>query len=343
MINNELLSFIKERLSQGETKEQVTEMLVANGGWDHKDAEEAFDAIEIGGRSLPSVLNALEKEVEEEKTQQTESPVVSETPVSAIPAIDAEKIQFADPASAPILTTTNISPTPVSFATLPVIPPITTNPSFEVPLSTPSSMEIPKIETQDVSEITLVSDLPTAVATEVIIPEVATPPVAPVITSIAPSPLGEEIKIDQTLQSLRTRFMQGKVSPPSVSPDPSLVVGTPQTTPFVPSIKGLSPHTQSGMIPAEKPIGVSFTPAIQTAKLVQHGVQPISVLPKVQKLGIVSNQRPSSNQTSPTKSPGRKLLGFFMLMTGMVLGAIAMHAYLNGYMNFLTEWITTLI
>ena len=61
MINNELLAFIKERLGQGSSKEQITDMLVTHGGWDKKDVEEAFDTLEIAGKSMKSAMDAIQK------------------------------------------------------------------------------------------------------------------------------------------------------------------------------------------------------------------------------------------------------------------------------------------
>ena len=351
MINNELLSFIKEQLAQGETKEQVTEMLVANGGWDHKDVDEAFDAIEMSGSSLPSLLNAIEKETEAQKAPAAqvaaqkeeikEPAVVPETPAPAMsPAspIDAEKIQFAEPTAAPILTTAAMPPTPIPFVA-PAPAPIqfvSTTPASEIIPTTPPPMEIPKTTPQDVPEMTIVANPSISVAEPMVSPQVNIKPVA-----VASAPV-EDVKIDQTLQDLRTRFMQGKVASPSA---PAATITFPKTTPFVPGGKGLSPHTQSGMIPTEKPASIPATPVIQTIKIAPRGAQPVSVLSPSRGPGILSSQQrlPATAQPSQIKAPGRKLLGFFMLMTGMVLGAVIMHAYLNGYINVLITWMKTLI
>ncbi|TRZ53689.1 hypothetical protein D4R99_00425 [bacterium] len=350
MINNELLSFIKEQLAHGETKEQVTEMLVANGGWDHKDVDEAFDAIDMSGSSLPSLLNAIEKETEAQKAPVTQAATqkeeikeptfVPETPVPAVsPAspIDAEKIQFAEPTATPILTTAAMPPTPIPFVA-PAPAPIqfvSTAPASEITSATPPPMEIPNATPQEVPEMTIVANPRISVAEPIASPQVNIKPAV-----VAPAPV-EDIKIDQTLQDLRTRFMQGKVASPSA---PATTITFPKTTPFVPEGKGLSPHTQSGMIPTERPASIPATPVIQTIKITPRGAQPVSVLSPSRGLGVLSSQqRLPASQPPQIKAPGRKLLGFFTLMTGMVLGAVIMHAYLNGYINMLITWIKTLI
>lgn len=60
MINNEILSFIKDQLAHGATKDKVKDMLIAEGGWDDKDVEEAFETINFSGTSYPSVLRNAE-------------------------------------------------------------------------------------------------------------------------------------------------------------------------------------------------------------------------------------------------------------------------------------------
>ncbi len=56
MINNEILSFIKEQAAKGSTKEQLKDILITQGGWDEKDVEEAFEAVNFSGTSFPSVM-----------------------------------------------------------------------------------------------------------------------------------------------------------------------------------------------------------------------------------------------------------------------------------------------
>ena len=79
MINNELLTFIKERTAQGSTKEQITDMLVTHGGWDSADVEEAFDTMDISSRSMKSAMSmaehtpptVIERKMEADETKPT--------------------------------------------------------------------------------------------------------------------------------------------------------------------------------------------------------------------------------------------------------------------------------
>jgi hypothetical protein len=58
MINNEILSFIKEQLGGGATKTQLKNMLVTQGGWDEQDVEEAFETLSPAPVSSPVVKTA---------------------------------------------------------------------------------------------------------------------------------------------------------------------------------------------------------------------------------------------------------------------------------------------
>jgi hypothetical protein len=87
MINNEILTFIKERLAQGSTHEQITDMLVTHGGWDNKDVEEAFDTLDISGSSMVSVMNDMSKaskKIEEEEEQVEQKTPEPETKVNTV-------------------------------------------------------------------------------------------------------------------------------------------------------------------------------------------------------------------------------------------------------------------
>lgn len=82
MINNELLTFIKERLAQGTAKEQITDMLVTHGGWDQKDVEEAFDTMDIAGSSMTTAMSSLSKKSDSDNSAKI-SASQEQKPVSA--------------------------------------------------------------------------------------------------------------------------------------------------------------------------------------------------------------------------------------------------------------------
>jgi hypothetical protein len=81
MINNELLTFIKERLAQGTAKEQITDMLVTHGGWEQKDVEEAFDTMDIAGSSMATAMSSLSKKSDSDNAAKV-SALQEQKPVS---------------------------------------------------------------------------------------------------------------------------------------------------------------------------------------------------------------------------------------------------------------------
>ncbi len=54
MITQELIQFIQQSISQGKTKEEIRNMLLANGGWQESDIEEAFSKAGNNGKKKKS-------------------------------------------------------------------------------------------------------------------------------------------------------------------------------------------------------------------------------------------------------------------------------------------------
>ena len=140
MINNELLNFIKERVSQGTTKEQISDMLVTHGGWDAKDVDEAFDTIGLLGSSMPSIVSSMTKMADVAKISTIQTPV-EEKPVNPVRPISigfdantkslASNLNVTNPVhvSQPISTpVTIVSPIETPITAKPVTSPIVTSP-----------------------------------------------------------------------------------------------------------------------------------------------------------------------------------------------------------------------
>jgi len=131
------------------------------------------------------------------------------------------------------------------------------------------------------------------------------------------------------------------VSSPNISMER---VGSPQTTPeAAPVGSSLSPHSQSGMIPTEN-ISSSY-PSLQGAKIVPPPPSR-SIFPQGQKMAMskvmVQQHPPMPPMRTTAKTGGKKLFGFFMFAAGIICGAIVMHAYLNGYLDSVIQWVMTM-
>jgi hypothetical protein len=178
-------------------------------------------------------------------------------------------------------------------------------------------------------------------------------------------------KPEDTLQDVRARFMEGRVVSPVVSTESAPVASAlPKNTftapaslggPISPKTiqdnppainKGLSPHTQAGMIPTtdafpSPSVIEARMPIAQTVKPAVPASQPLSSFAQGQKISVVSGgfpkQHASMVQMRPQQASGRKLLGFFMFATGIVFGAVIMHAYLNGYLDPVISQVMDLV
>ncbi len=351
MINNEILNFIKDRRAQGETKEQVTDMLVTHGGWDAKDVEEAYEAMEMSNASMPAALDSVEKEI-----MQTISP--AKEPEIKTPAV--APVEESKPA--PL----HIAPTPVTLA-----------PKAAEPASSVSGMKsasifamMPKTEPEKKLEPTI---KPSVHAPELFVP--AEPQVQKVETPTPTEPVSVPVEDEKTLKELRARFMEGRIVSPSVSPaseikstkpeaplpvtptpkaaEPAPVVsggiGFPKTAP---AAHGLFSHSQPIMTPTESaPINVaapaaSAVPvAAASTNQAAPATRPFGGFSPGQKVSVMSpgnlaqQKLPSAQSFVQPKAPGRKLLSFFMFAIGVTCGAVAMHAYLNGFIDPAIQWV----
>ncbi len=360
MINNEILNFIKDRHSQGETKEQITDMLVTHGGWDAKDVEEAYEAMEMSNTSMPSAINSAEKEMMQslKKDEIKPEPISFVAPVQSQPEI--------------------LKPAPLNIAPAPIVTEKSTPsvPETESPVSGMKSGSIFTMMAKSEPEKTLEPTIRPTVHT----PELFVPPQVQIqkdtISPVMPNPVNSApsvsipVEDEKTLKELRTRFMEGRIVSPPVTSTPSPAtpvmpatpvassgIGFPKTMPGA----GLFSHTQQGMIPTEKPpmpIDVvtpnttsTPTPAIQETKtfIAPPPTRPFAGFSPGQKVSVVpagniAQQKGSPSQTfTQPKAPGRKLLSFFMFAIGIVCGGVAMHAYLNGYMDPAIQWVMTIV
>ncbi|MCK9351445.1 MAG: hypothetical protein WCT49_02365 [Candidatus Paceibacterota bacterium] len=110
MINNELLTFIKDRMAQGSTREQITDMLVTHGGWNGGDVEEAFDTMDIAGSSMKSAMNMAAAPAASPLGAQTPEPTAAQT-------LNAEFSNPMQPKIEPISVSKDIvSSTPISVS-----------------------------------------------------------------------------------------------------------------------------------------------------------------------------------------------------------------------------------
>lgn len=89
MINNEILSFVKEQTAQGTTKDQIKEMLVTQGGWDDKDVEEAFETVHFPDKSYPSAVKNMMADMG--KSEGMNKPL--ESPPISLPLANSSKME----------------------------------------------------------------------------------------------------------------------------------------------------------------------------------------------------------------------------------------------------------
>ncbi|MCX6736282.1 MAG: hypothetical protein NTZ13_04320 [Candidatus Parcubacteria bacterium] len=353
MINNEILNFIKDRHSQGETKEQITDMLVTHGGWDAKDVEEAYEAMEMSNTSMPSAISSAEKEIIQslKKDEVKPEPASFATPVQSQPEILKPTALNITPAPS-----TREKPTPVVVES-------------KSPVSGMKSASIFTMMAKSEPGKTLEPTIrPTVHTPELFVPpqtEIQKDTTSPAIPNpVNPNPsVSVPVEDEKTLKELRARFMEGRIVSPPVTATPSPTspatptasggIGFPKTMPGA----GLFSHSQQGMIPTEKPpmpidvVAPTPTPTVQETKpfIAPPPTRPFAGFPPGQKVSVVpagniAQQKGSLPQNfAQPKAPGRKLLSFFMFAIGVVCGGVAMHAYLNGYMDPALQWVMTVV
>ncbi len=309
MINNEILSFIKEQIAQGTTKDQIKNMLVTQGGWDENDVVEAFDANSISGTSYPSVLKNAMAQAEKEEVK---------------PLVFQPKPAFAQP-----VVQSQSSLTPSSFQGM-------------TGRQAPMSMEpsVPPSEPHVVVTTALASNVPQTVTSESSSGGMVanSDPMAglrarlgaglpginqPVSTEAFPKAMSQNTTTPfaPPLTNMRQTVHNEPIT--STLPKPIL---TPEVSPIVTNIGYQSSFSPLPTI--EKKTLEPLTPA----------PQPATIFPKGQGSFITPYSPRGAAVIQPIqKRGGRFLLGLMMFLVGIVVGGIAMHTYLYGTMNSILE------
>ena len=352
MINNEILSFIKEQLAQGATKDKVKDMLVGQGGWDEKDVEEAFETISFSGTSYPSVLKSAVTDAVKSgegnksfsvspvtRLQERSEPLVSATPVGAFtPASELMKAVSGG----------DVRPTVFSPVSSPIFSPGLSH--VQQPKSMEPTAPGSSFSGGVVSRPSTISAEPMRVASE-------NPRASDFVNNVGNN------TGNNALSGLRARIASGMSgggavpveptsvfspvvkepmtyqAPPVVAP---VIMGGPTLSSVAASFAGgdnVAPRQPSFSQGMGQAGGFSSMPSLNKAPMPSPQPQPMSVFPKG-PIGIVGNPRISATpaqlaalQGQNQKKGGRFLLGLMMFIVGLVLGGVLMNAYMNGYIK----------
>jgi hypothetical protein len=355
MINNEILSFIKSQLAEGATKDQVKNMLVAQGGWDEKDVEEAFETINFSGTSYPDLLKKAEALAV--KPEENEKPAEA---FPLMPELTKSLSGIASPAS---------SETGAKVG------------GIHEPVFSPGLSHVEQPKSMEPS-------MPSSSSPAVDIAPPSTRATPPPVQAISENPRAGNTLGDNALGSLRARIASGV----SQTPAPDFGKTAPASFPVTPAAKEpvastfpkpsvVSPNNFS--IPAVSPMPAAAAPKVVTSQpspslspLFQGGMaqksaspilsslgntpkpsvmsapalpiqQPVAVFPKDPKMNVGtigtvgtiggSHISPTPAQLSVLRAQkqkgGRFLLGLLMFLIGLVIGGISMNAYMKGYIN----------
>lgn len=330
MVNNEILSFVKEQIAQGKSKDEIRDMLVTHGGWDNKDVEEAFDNISLAGTSMPGLLSAMEKkEITPMETMPVEPAPVS-TPNQAPARV-----------SAPVIT----QPAPVispSFAR-----PFPPEPKTPEPLNlTPEIKTGVNAFTSPIAPAPITTPTPVAAQPPIPAPEeMPSQEILSAIPGMEPPLPPQQTKVD-LLSEIRNRF--------AASTPVSASIPTSNPTPFTrtPNVGVTPPITaQQSQMPPQPRV---MQPRGQAAPIIPPPVMAPRMniklpnnqqLPQVQQVSkpqaIMGTGMPYQQATTVIKQKpqGRKALGFVMFLIGLILGSVGTHAYLSGYFVTFSSWI----
>lgn len=326
MINNEILSFVKDQLAQGTTKDQVKDILVTQGGWDDKDVEEAFETINFSGTSYPEILKNAVADV----TKTEEKTAVS----AGVPAVATVRPSAFAPASE-LMNAVSKNPDPQIFS-----PGLSHR-------EQPKSMEPSTSGSFTHSEFSprFPMTAPPAQSAERVLPR----------TNIAGGP--------NALSGLRERIASGFSTTPSSVEKPDIVsepivtkaqtvfsspkvsVAESNNFPAMTSLTAPKPEIANNIQPTERG-GLSSLPVLNKiaapslASAPIPSIQPahpVAIFPKNSTGGGVGNLRlsptPAQIAALQGQKRGRFLLGFLMFLIGLFVGGISMNAYMNGYIN----------
>lgn len=323
MINNEILSFIKDQFAQGTTKDKVKDMLVGQGGWDEKDVEEAFETINFSGTSYPSVLKNAVSAVAD--TVKIGGGNLSGQPQSVVPGgafTPASELMKA------------VSGDAHSTFFSPGLSHVQQPKSMEPTASSPSFLGDTAAR-------------PTAMSAE---------PVAPVSANLQRSGIADNNSGSNALSGLRARIASGLPGGNTIPPEPVSVFTPTIKEPVIsPAQSVAAPATIYGgpalsavaapfVAPRQPSLsqemgqgGFSSMPALNKAPTPSMQPEPRSVFPKG-PIGVIGNPRISATPAQlaalqAQKKGGRFLLGLMMFVVGIVIGGISMNAYMNGYIK----------
>ncbi len=348
MINNEILSFIKEQTTQGTAKDQIKNLLVTQGGWDEKDVEEAFETITFSGTSYPSMVKSAAANLSQgaEKKLGTVSsfaPFSSSAPAASAPSItpsSASQGGSVRPASfMPGLSHVEqpkvmepSSPDAFNINTIKPAPAVRVMETIQ-PVQRPAAAQAP------IADGTL-NRLRERIASGVV-----AAPATPVVAPAQNIPL-DQFKVNPLNRTANNASVQPVVSPrvqpiikepvvastavgASLGTDPKIAAVASGAVPPVASFQNISRNFGVASSPGAAPL-------IQTMPVSATPAQPVAVFPR-SDVGSMPHITPTPAQLAAlqakAKQGGRFLLGLIMFLVGLLIGGLLMNAYMNGYVK----------
>lgn len=326
MINNEILSFIKDQLAQGIAKNQVKEMLVGEGGWDEKDVEEAFETINFSGTSYPAVLKNVSAQAEKEEKELA----------SSIAPAAGVKSGFTPASELMNALSGSTKPNPVSFSPglshveqPKTMEPSTAPVSFSpVDIAPPSRLNSEPAVSSPVTGNNGLGSLRARIASGVSAPAPVSEPASffppPTISPVAEPALHSSPKpLPVTAPTTFTPPVVTVASAPTVAHTPSVF----SSLPFMHKAAPVTP------VPVVTPPVTSSMPSLSSSQ----NPQPIAVFPKGQAGILNPRLSPTPAQLATMKSQksggGHFFLATMLFIIGLAIGAISMNAYMKGYIK----------
>jgi hypothetical protein len=336
MINNEILSFIKEQLAQGTTKDKVKDMLVGQGGWDEKDVEEAFETISFSGTSYPSVL------------KNAEALAIKNDEIGEKNKSLKEKDAFAPASELMKSVSSAVRPTIFSPGLSHIEQPKSMEPSMPGSSFSSNAVSSPQISVEQPVKVVSVDPRPRDTGTNNTMSNALAGLRERIASGVsAPAPVSEPVSVfHPTIQPV--------IKEPVVSSSPypqPVVTASGNSSTSVGSVlpasgnggsvfpRQVSPSQGAGQSAAPSPMSFLKTAAPSTVPSLKSSAQPLqpmAVFPKNQfggGLGTHMSPTPAQLAALQQKKGGRFLLGFMMFLIGLALGGISMNAYMKGFIN----------
>lgn len=333
MINNEILSFVKEQVAQGTSRDQIKNLLVTQGGWDEKDVDEAFDTVSFAGTSYSSALKNTATGANPNTEKNLGGGMSSPAPFSSGAQVSAPRTMPAFQQAA----------RPASVAGFPrVEQPKVMEPSdpnaFRVSASSPMNMSAVAQSSDGLGRLR-----------EKVSSGASTTPSFPPVGNAAPN-VGMNPPLDQfRVAPLNKNMGEGRsvrsVAEPPAQPPPGVSPVTKESLGAAPAMEvSIKPVSSAASF---QNISRSFgavssapAPAVQTTpvsapSLVKPIDQPVAVFPKID--AGAPRMMPTPAQLAALqaqkKQGNRFFLGFMMFLIGLLIGGILMNAYMHGYLN----------